>query len=79
MKLLTDQEIADRWTKAIDNAKQQQALIEEQARKLAKLEGINKSLLAALKGMLEWARRVKEINPGMEVAIARQAITKAKE
>lgn len=24
-------------------------------------------LLAALKGMLEWARRVKEKNPGMEV------------
>ncbi len=34
-------------------------------------------LLAALKGMLEWARRVKECNPGMEVANAVNAVSRA--
>ena len=34
-------------------------------------------LLDALKGMLEWARRVKELNLGMEVFNATQAIAKA--
>lgn len=34
-------------------------------------------MLEALKGMLEWARRVKVRNPGMEVVTAMNAITKA--
>lgn len=34
-------------------------------------------LLEALKGMLQWARRVKEKNPGMEVSNACQAIASA--
>jgi len=34
-------------------------------------------LLAACRGMLEWARRVKENNPGMEVLKACQAIARA--
>jgi hypothetical protein len=34
-------------------------------------------LLVALEGMLEWARRVTQRNPGMEVANAMNAITKA--
>ncbi len=35
-------------------------------------------LLAALEGMLEWARRVKQRNPGMEVFNACNALAKAK-
>ncbi len=35
-------------------------------------------LLAALEGMIEWARRVDTLNPGPEVAQARAAIAKAK-
>jgi len=34
-------------------------------------------LLAACKGMLKWAHRVKESNPGMEVFNALQAIAEA--
>jgi len=35
-------------------------------------------LLGALEGMLDWARRVKTINPGMEIFNAMHAIAKAK-
>ena len=35
-------------------------------------------MLDALEGMLEWARRVKERNPGMEIFNATQAIALAK-
>jgi len=35
-------------------------------------------LLKALQGMLNWARRVKEKNPGMEIFNAIQAIAKTK-
>lgn len=35
------------------------------------------ALLEACKGMLEWARRVEEKNPGMEVAQAVNAIAQA--
>jgi Tfp pilus assembly protein PilX len=34
-------------------------------------------LLEALKGMMNWARRVKELNPGMEIRNACVAIQKA--
>lgn len=34
-------------------------------------------LLEALKGMLEWARRVKVLNPGKEVAEAMRIVEKA--
>ena len=34
-------------------------------------------LLEALKGMMEWARRVKQLNPGNEIGIAHNAIMKA--
>ena len=43
----------------------------------AKLIAAAPSLLEALKGMLEWARRVKQSNPGLEVLNAIIAIDKA--
>ena len=39
----------------------------------------HEELVEALRGMLEWARRVKEINPGPEVAKAVSALRKAQE
>ncbi len=35
-------------------------------------------LVAACEGMLEWARRVKQINPGPEIVDAMNALAKAK-
>lgn len=43
----------------------------------ARLISAAPDLLEALKGMLDWARRVKEQNPGMEVLNACTAIKKA--
>lgn len=38
--------------------------------KLTELRAQNERMLAALAGMLTWARRVKVLNPGSEVATA---------
>lgn len=43
----------------------------------ARLIAAAPELLAALAGMLEWARRVKGRNPGPEIAEAQAAIAKA--
>jgi hypothetical protein len=43
----------------------------------ARLIAAAPDMLEALKGMLEWARRVKESNPGPEVSTAITAIKKA--
>lgn len=43
----------------------------------ARLIAAAPDLLAALKGIMEWARRVSVANPGMEVANAAAAIAKA--
>lgn len=50
---------------------------DETAEERAKLLAASPELLKGLRGMLEWARRVKEKNPGMEIAEAGAAITKA--
>ena len=47
------------------------------ARADARLIAAAPDLLAALQGMLEWARRVQERNPGMEIVAAHNAIAKA--
>lgn len=43
----------------------------------ARLIAAAPELLAALNGMMEWARRVKASNPGAEIANARTAIALA--
>lgn len=45
--------------------------------KLCPLHASAPDLLEALKGILDWARRVRDINPGMEVSDALTAINKA--
>ncbi len=45
----------------------------------ARLIAAAPELLAALEGMMEWARRVKEKNPGPEIAKACNAIAKTRE
>ncbi len=52
-----------------------EVLEEQQAN--AQLIATAPDLLKACKGMLEWARRVKEKNAGMEVFNTEQAIAKA--
>lgn len=49
----------------------------EQAEANARLIAAAPELLAALEGMIEWARRVRHANPGMEVVNAINAIAKA--
>ena len=48
-----------------------------EAKENARLIAAAPELLEALEGMLEWARRVKERNPGMEIANAMRAVLKA--
>ena len=47
------------------------------ARANARLIAAAPELLDALKGMLEWARRVKEKNPGQEIVNALNAVARA--
>ena len=44
----------------------------------ARLIAAAPELLEACKGMIEWARRAKQANPGMEIARAKAAIAKAR-
>lgn len=46
---------------------------------LAAREAVQAELIAALRGMLEWARRVKQANPGPEISLAHAAIARATE
>lgn len=60
------------WTNGTDDESE---LAQQEAN--ARLIAAAPELLAACKNMLEWARRVKQINPGPEIVNAINAIAKA--
>jgi hypothetical protein len=62
---------------AIADCNYDPALSESEKQANARLIAAAPEMLEALRGMMEWARRVKEINPGMEVFSAISAIRKA--